>query len=562
MKKYLVLLMLLLLPTTALAGSSKLRISVAPLPPRLQTSMKFVEPSGNKILDADETGKLILTLTNNGKGDAFDVQAEVTASKKLAGLAFDGKVAIGTIPAGKTVTREIPLRASENIPTDKVSFEIVFREANGFDPAPLKLSFSTKAFEPPRLVVADMGISSPSGSARVEPMEIVELTARVQNVGHGNARNVSADVQLGSNVFLAGDAVTHWDLGPIASGGFRDVKFMFYTNTRIRNGEAIPITLKLSEARPRFNADHPLQLVMNAPRRSIQEVVVKGEETGNKGDIRLAGGLSVDVDQNIPEGQQAGKYDVAVIIGNRNYASSGSPDVEFAVRDAQVMRDYLVRTLGYARENIIYAENATLSGFNEIFGTERQPKGKLYNYVRKGQSRVFVFYAGHGAPDLATHEAYLVPVDANPEFIATNGYRLQVLYANLAKLPAREMTVVLDACFSGRTEKGALFKNISPLMLTVKDTAIRPQNAVVFTSAALDQVSAWYPEKRHSLFTYYFLKGLQGEADTGNDQTITVAEMEQYLKEKVPYMARRLSGIEQEPSVTGSGAGVLAKLKR
>lgn len=562
MKKYLVLLTLLLLPITAFAGSSKLRVSVSPLPPRLQASITFVEPSGNKILNAEETGKLILTFTNKGQGDAFDVKANITPDKRLPGLNFDGNPTIGTVAAGKTVTKEIPLRASEEIPTATISLQVAIREANGFDPAPLKLSFSTKAFEPPRLVVADMGISSPSGSARVEPMEIVELTARVQNVGHGNARNVSADVQLGSNVFLAGDAVTHWDLGPIASGGFRDVKFMFYTNTRIRNGEAIPITLKLSEARPRFNADHPLQLVMNAPRRSIQEVVVKGEETGNKGDIRLAGGLSVDVDQNIPEGQQAGKYDVAVIIGNRNYASSGSPDVEFAVRDAQVMRDYLVRTLGYARENIIYAENATLSGFNEIFGTERQPKGKLYNYVRKGQSRVFVFYAGHGAPDLGTHEAYLVPVDANPEFIATNGYRLQVLYANLAKLPAREMTVVLDACFSGRTEKGALFKNISPLMLTVKDTAIRPQNAVVFTSAALDQVSAWYPEKRHSLFTYYFLKGLQGEADTGNDQTITVAEMEQYLKEKVPYMARRLSGIEQEPSVTGSGAGVLAKLKR
>lgn len=562
MKQYLVLLSLLLIPATALAGSSKLRVSVSPLPPRLQASITFVEPSGNKILNAEETGKLILTFTNKGQGDAFDVKAIITPDKRLAGLSFDGNPTIGTVAAGKTVTKEIPLKASEEIPTATISLQVAIREANGFEPAPMKISFSSKAFEPPKLVVADMGISSPSGSARIEPMEIVEVTARIQNIGHGDARNVVADVQLGSNVFLAGDSVTHWDLGPIASGGYRDVKFMFYTNSRIKNGAEIPIALKLSEARPRFNGDHPLQLVMNAPRKSIQEVVVKGEDTANKGDIRLAGGLSVDVDQNIPEGQRAGKYDVAVIIGNRNYASSGSPDVEFAVRDAQVMRDYLTRTLGYSPENIIYAENATLSRFNEIFGTERMPKGKLYNYVKNGQSRVFIYYVGHGAPDLDTHEAYLVPVDANPEAIAANGYRLQTLYANLAKLPTREMTVVLDACFSGRTEKGALFKNISPLLLTVKDTSVRPSNAVVFTSAGLDQVSAWYPEKRHSLFTYYFLKGLQGAADSGNDRVITVAEMEKYLKENVPYMARRLSGIEQEPSVTGSGAGVLATLKR
>jgi uncharacterized caspase-like protein len=107
-----------------------------------------------------------------------------------------------------------------------------------------------------------------------------------------------------------------------------------------------------------------------------------------------------------------------------------------------------------------------------------------------------------------------------------------------------------------------LFKEISPALVKVKKEFRGPANAVLMTSGAVDQYSAWYSEKRHSLFTYYFLKGLQGEADANNDRRITVGEMESYLKENVPYMARRLRGTEQRPVITGNPADVIAVLKR
>jgi uncharacterized caspase-like protein len=301
---------------------------------------------------------------------------------------------------------------------------------------------------------------------------------------------------------------------------------------------------------------------MNAPQKTIEEVVVKGDDAPKQGDIQLAGGLSVDVDMNIPVGQKAGRFDMAVIIGNRNYAASGSPNVEFANRDAQVMKEYLIRTLGYDPENILYAEDATLSKFNEFFGGERDHRGKLFRFVKEKTSTVFVYYVGHGAPDLETNEAYFVPVDANPRDLKSNGYRLQTFYDNLAKIPAKKMIVVLDACFSGNSEKGLLFKDISPALVKVKKEFRGPVNAVLITSAAVDQVSTWYREKRHSLFTYYFLKGLQGEADADGNGRITVGEMDNYLKEQVPYMARRLTGTEQQPVVTGNPADVIAVLTK
>ena len=81
----------------------------------------------------------------------------------------------------------------------------------------------------------------------------------------------------------------------------------------------------------------------------------------------------------------------------------------------------------------------------------------------------------------------------------------------------------------------------------------------MFTSAGKGQVSAWYEEKRHSLFTYYFLKGLQGKADADNNRQLTVAELENYLAENVTYKASRLKGITQHPKVDGDRAPVLVR---
>jgi hypothetical protein len=280
-----------------------------------------------------------------------------------------------------------------------------------------------------------------------------------------------------------------------------------------------------------------------------------------QGEVRLSV-IPDDVDRAIPQGEKAGRYDVGVIIGNRNYGPSGAVDVEYANRDARIMKAYLVKTLGYDPANIIYVEDATFAKFNEIFGSDKDYKGRLYNYVKPGLSRVFIYYSGHGVPDLESHEAYFFPVDASPAYIKANGYPLQTFYENLSRLPAKKITLVVDACFSGNLQRGSLFRNMSPAMVKVKKEYQGPPHATILVSGAMDQVATWFPEKGHSLFTYYFLKGLQGQADINRDRRITVGEMKAYLMEHVPYMSRRLNGIEQHPVITGDGSEIMAILKK
>ncbi|MGB4600241.1 MAG: caspase family protein [Trichlorobacter sp.] len=259
-----------------------------------------------------------------------------------------------------------------------------------------------------------------------------------------------------------------------------------------------------------------------------------------------------DVDTLIPSGKPAGRYDIAVVIGNANYAASDTFNVDHALQDAQTMRQYLTKTFGYDPANIIYVENATLANMYEIFGTEGNYQGKLFKWVKPGQSKIFIYYVGHGAPDQQSGEGYFVPVDANPQYISTSGYKLSTFYENLSKIPAAKKTVVIDACFSGSSANGQLLKGVSGLTARLKaETKATVAADLLLTSAGMDQVASWYPEKGHSLFTYFFLKGIQGAADVNKDGSITMGEMRAWLNDQVPYMARRLTGNEQQPVIIG-----------
>ena len=46
------------------------------------------------------------------------------------------------------------------------------------------------------------------------------------------------------------------------------------------------------------------------------------------------------------------------------------------------------------------------------------------------------------------------------------------------------------------------------------------------------------------------------------DEAVTPGELSDYLKEHVPYMARRLKGVEQQPVIMGNAGDVLAVLKK
>lgn len=246
--------------------------------------------------------------------------------------------------------------------------------------------------------------------------------------------------------------------------------------------------------------------------------------------------------------------DVAVIIGNANYGKQGKdiPDVVPAYADAEAFRQYAKTTLGVASDNIIFLKDATQTNMISTFGSKDNHKGQLYNWVEPGESNVWVYYAGHGAPSGADGRSYLVPADANASTIVLNGYPLETLYANLGKFPARTVTVILEACFSGVSEGGSVISNASPVFMKAKAPPI-PANVTVVAAGQTNQIASWEKDKSHGLFTKYFLKGMGGEADAapyGNgDGTVGWNELDRYFKKTVTKFARRYYGREQTAQI-------------
>ncbi|MDX2193234.1 MAG: SUMF1/EgtB/PvdO family nonheme iron enzyme [Gemmatimonadales bacterium] len=239
---------------------------------------------------------------------------------------------------------------------------------------------------------------------------------------------------------------------------------------------------------------------------------------------------------------------VALIIGNSTYKRD-LPAVRFAVRDAETVDRYVQRTLGVPLSNIVLLKDASLGDLKSAFNAQR---GRLAAIVKSlpqpAQAEVFVYYSGHGAPTVPAGKAYLVPVDGDPDFLEDTSYPLDDAYAQLAALGAKQVTVVLDACFSGQSDQGSLFKGARPVIRVVQPVAA--PKLTVFAAATGTQVSSDFEAKGHGLFTYFFLRGLQGDADAGTDGRITVAELRDYLADNVPGYARRLKNREQAPTVT------------
>ena len=246
---------------------------------------------------------------------------------------------------------------------------------------------------------------------------------------------------------------------------------------------------------------------------------------------------------------------VAVVIGNRAYSRSEVPPVDYAVRDAEAMRQFLVASFGFREENIIFERNASYSTMQRIFGSERDFKGQLYNFMDPAKpSDVFVFYSGHGAPDPGSGTAYLVPSDADPQSIGLTGFPVKQIYNNLAQLPASSITVVMDACFSGLTDRGSLLRGISPLTLRVENPVLAAANSVVLTASRSTEVSGWYDQEQHGLFTYTFLDQVKKTFANGVPDSVPSAKfLADQVTPEVVRMSRRIRQREQTPQLFGAG---------
>ena len=313
-------------------------------------------------------------------------------------------------------------KTGENLAGGTAAFTITFSEANGFEPDSKTIKIQTVKTDPPDVQLAEFGLddtegelSFGNGNGIVEPGESIVLNLALLNNGDGITKDTKITFESGDSEIHFIDN-TQFSKGNIQPGGKVSLNTAFSISRRYKGSSTLPIKMKITDERKRFSKEIPLNIAL---KRSYPKTEIINIASNYKKPQKIK--TQTDPLNNIPDAKTQNKYGVAVIIGVRNYENK-VPPVLFAINNAQTVRDYAIKALGYNPDNIIYVENPTKGQMEEIFGTDKTHKGRLFNYIKPDRSDVLVYYAGHGAPDQGTKTAFFVPKDANPDYIKIGGY--------------------------------------------------------------------------------------------------------------------------------------------
>ena len=247
-----------------------------------------------------------------------------------------------------------------------------------------------------------------------------------------------------------------------------------------------------------------------------------------------------DVDVKIPVSDIKQEKTFAVIIANEKY--DNEKNVDFAYNDGIIFKEYCIKTLGLPSTNVHFVPNAGLNQMRQQF-----------NWIKKtaedfnGEAQFIVYYAGHGIPDDATKDAYLLPTDADGTDLES-AYKLSRLYDILGNMPAKNVLVLMDACFSGAQRNGEILADARGIV--IKPQIESPKGNMVVFSATTDKETAHsYKEKVHGLFTYYLLKKLQT-----TEGTLDLGSLSDYVRTEVSQRSIVVNSKPQHPTVAPSAS--------
>ena len=219
----------------------------------------------------------------------------------------------------------------------------------------------------------------------------------------------------------------------------------------------------------------------------------------------------------------------AVVIGISRYQVLPKRQwLEYADADAESFAKYITsgQGLNFLSDHVltITNEQATRAQVKRAIGSW------LLRKVKPGDS-VYIFLATHGVVEpIGPRDAYLVAYDSTLEDLLVTGISFPELQDLIQRRLGRTARIILlvDTCRAGKLAESRAFQ--------AKMAEIKGADIFGLLASAPNESSA---EGRmfgggHGAFTYYLLRGLQGEADIDKNGFVGFSEAARYVKTKVP----------------------------
>ncbi|MFN0201997.1 MAG: caspase family protein [Bacteroidia bacterium] len=196
--------------------------------------------------------------------------------------------------------------------------------------------------------------------------------------------------------------------------------------------------------------------------------------------------------------------------------------------------------------------NPSKSKFWEDFSAFQQ----LTESQNKGDNQVLIYFAGHGIAKDSENglKGYLLTQEVEAKNKSTWLPMEEVLDA-CNRLVFKHQVIILDCCFSGAFRQSAKFRDLcfeedafyrQHYYYFMQHTSQQVLTSASQTQKALDVLGYREEQAANSPFAAALVKGLEGAADTNNDKVLTLAEIYNYLQQRVTV---RAAGIGHEQNV-------------
>ena len=294
------------------------------------------------------------------------------------------------------------------------------------------------------------------------------------------------------------------------------------------------------------------------PRNGLNVEIVAYDRKGNKaskllkierGNVQQASGPIFDKLNPTGKRVKSNPNALALIIGVADYSRTNA-NALYADKDAQQFYDYARMKLGIPSSNIKELVNAKADRVEITLAV----KDWIARSTKLGKTDIYVFFAGHGLSTADGKDMFLLPYDGLPRLLQDSAIKRDQLFADIQKANPKSVTVFLDTCYSGTTRGTDMLVASRPIAIRALEQSI-PSNFTVFSAAAGDQTSKPLEEAKHGMFSYFLMKGMEGDADSNNDKKITARELHAYVEQNV---TQQSSG-SQTPELQGDKDRVLVQ---
>ncbi|MDZ8054143.1 MAG: eIF2A-related protein [Aulosira sp. ZfuVER01] len=205
-----------------------------------------------------------------------------------------------------------------------------------------------------------------------------------------------------------------------------------------------------------------------------------------------------------------------LLVGVNQYQDDQLPSLRYSAVDCQVLAEALASA---TKEQFPQRQVKIYHDFAHQLPLLATVRESLRQIAVDAQpiDTVLFYFSGHGMLQPNTQEAFLCLADTHKDNLEKTGLPVKELLAQLSKSGVQNQLVWLDACHSGgMTLRGAVAEpllNPTPQLVdALQRNASKGKGFYALLSCDINQQSWEFPELGHGVFTYFLMRGLNGDA--------------------------------------------------